>query len=214
MHLSYMNMFNPRCIVLLFCLLWTMQETALSQVKKKIVNHAPMEFKNQGEQEEYWAKQLFIKSYKPMNFDRFKDKIIVNGSVYTFGNENITISEEVENYNLIFKNGLLYPGIFNGNVNTKILNESEVKELTEQQRVLYNLGRTDNIIISAFEECKFLNSNFKQRRFKFWLTRQGMLNPTVYFLELTNEKANRRTSLQSFLQDAKLTFFKEGWIVL
>ena len=41
-----------------------------------------------------------------------------------------------------------------------------------------------------------------------------MANPQVYLFELTNEKANEKTDWKSFIKNAKLTFVKEGWIII
>jgi hypothetical protein len=34
------------------------------------------------------------------------------------------------------------------------------------------------------------------------------------FIELTNDKATPTTNIVDFIKGAKLTFFKEGWIII
>lgn len=76
------------------------------------------------------------------------------------------------------------------------------------------MARTDSLIISNLEELKFLNTMPKQRKFRFWLSRKGFANPTVYFFELTNENATSETGMSSFINGSKLTFFELGWIII
>ena len=76
------------------------------------------------------------------------------------------------------------------------------------------MSRNDSLTISEFEELKFLTKSYTQKRFRFWLFRKGTANPTVCFIELTNDKASSKTDLTTFINGAALTYFKSGWIVI
>jgi hypothetical protein len=76
------------------------------------------------------------------------------------------------------------------------------------------LFRNDSLRITDFEEVPFLNKSPTIRRFRFWLFTKGFMNPTVYFIELTNENATSKTDIRSFIKDSNLTFFINGWIII
>jgi len=87
---------------------------------------------------------------------------------------------------LIFEKGILHPEIFN----------------------------TLTLKIGSLDELEFLSNNPQVKRFKFWLYQPNMMNPQVYLFELTNDEANENTTWNSFMENAKLTFVKNGWIVI
>lgn len=173
------------------------------------------EFKNQGEQENYWAEILFEKEYKKQNYNKFNGKIeIISDNKIKFENKDLIIYCPKE-YLSIFTTGIFYPQLVIGNTeNNKILSSEEQKKLSSKERLKYNLNRNDSFSISAFEELAFLTKSPKTKRFRFWNIRPGFANPQVYFIELTNEKATEKTLLQEFIQNAQLTFIKAGHIVI
>ena len=144
----------------------------------------PTSFKNQGEQEEYWIKRFFQKEYKEQKFEIFPGRISNMNNVFIFSNDSLTVYSESVAIKAIFLKGLLYPAIIGGNQ------------------------------INNIEELKFIETDQQKRRFKFLLYRKGLLNPTVCFFELKNVKANKEISLSEFIQNANLTFFRQGWIMI
>jgi hypothetical protein len=70
------------------------------------------------------------------------------------------------------------------------------------------------LIISNFEELDFLSKTPTQKKFRFWLQGIGIVNPTVCFIELTNQDATENTDIETFIKGASLTFYKEGWIII
>lgn len=144
-------------------------------------------FKNQGEQEDYWAQELFKKEYKKQYYSKFIGEITTTDSKIKFGKvQYIELFDSNSDYNLIFEKGLFYPDILNA----------------------------ISLRIGSLKELEFLSNNPKVKRFRFWLYRPNMANPQVYLFELTNEKANEKTDWKSFIKNAKLTFVKEGWIII
>ena len=148
-------------------------------------------FRNQGEQEDYWAKQFFEKKYKKSKHSKFIGEVRINNSEIQFGEtECVKYFDPKPEYKLIFEKGLLYPAI---------------------------LG-TDTMDICCLEELTFLSDNPEIKRFRFWMWKKignvSFANPSVYLFELTNETAKKETDLGTFIENAKLTFIKYGWIVL
>lgn len=145
-------------------------------------------FKNQGEQENYWAQEHFKQKYLRQKHSRFTGNITVqNDSIMNFNFSILRIVTNKNNYYInIFKNGLIYP---------QLLNRKD-------------LG------ISSVEELDFLSDNPKVKRFRFWAWQNNSRNPQVYLFELTNTKTDNHTSFGDFCKGATLTYLKDGWIVI
>ena len=177
-------------------------------------NQPKREFKNQGEQEDYWAEQLFEKEYTKTHFDKFKGDIVINGDGFIYGDKTFVLTNTPKELKTIFSNGIFYPNIITGDTKSVVKSQAELNTLSTVQKVFYNMARTDSLTISGLEELKFLTKSYTQKRFRFWLFRKGTANPTVCFIELTNDKANSKTDLTTFINGAALTYFKSGWIVI
>ncbi len=170
------------------------------------------EFKNQGEQEEYWVEQLFEKEYSKKHFDKFKGDIVINGVGFIFDDKTFVIINTPKDLKAIFSSGIFYPNIITGDTKSVIKSQAELDTLSTEQKVFYNMTRTDSLTISDFKELKSLSKSPKYKRFKFWLWQKGFANPTACFVELTNESATDKTDLTHFIIGASLTFFREGWV--
>jgi len=156
-------------------------------------------FKNQGEQENYWAEELFKQKYRKEIFDKYNGDIkIIDDNHFLFGNQSLELYNYKSELKSVLAKGILYPQVF-------------------------GLG---DIQITDFEELKFLSHSDKAKRFKLWVFSKGFTNsilsnnasyganPTVYFIELTNKKATDKTSLEDFIKDAELTFVRRGWLII
>jgi hypothetical protein len=148
------------------------------------------EFKNQGEQEDSWTAQFFEKNYSRKKFKKYDSEIITSGDTTRYADKYFLVWT-ADKFKPIFSSGILYPTIIAG-----------------QSKRDYKLT------ISNFEELKFLNHSPTQKRFRFWLNRNTLLNPTVCFIELTNQNATDKTDIETFIRGASLTFYKEGWIII
>ncbi|MVN23551.1 hypothetical protein GO621_18685 [Mucilaginibacter sp. HMF7410] len=177
-------------------------------------NQSKKEFKNQGEQEDYSAEQLFEKEYSVKHFDKFKGVILVNGNNFNYDDQTLQIVNTAKELNGIFSKGLFYPAVITGDIKTVVKSKQELDTLSAGQKLSYYFTRADSLTISNLEELKFLTKNYTQKRFRFWLFKKGFTNPTVCFIELTNHNATSKTDLTSFINGAALTFFKSGWIVI
>ena len=142
------------------------------------------EFKNQGEQEDYWTKNFFRKEYKDQQLEVFTGRVVAAAYAFIFSGDSLFVNSQSIEMKTIFLKGLLYPSLIGGNK------------------------------ISDIEELKFIEKSLQQRRFKFLLYQKSLSNPTVCFFELTNRHATQKTTLTEFIRDTKLTFFKQGWIMI
>lgn len=173
------------------------------------------EFKNQGEQENYWAEQIFEKEYKKENYSRFNSEILVkSNSEILFHNKTLMVYCSSD-YLPIFTLGIFYPQLLIGTgENNEILSKDEFDKLTDEKKFFYNLQKNDSFSISNLEELKFLSKNPTIKRFRFWNFRSGFVNPQVYYFELTNKNANKKTSLEEFIKRSELTYIKSGHLVI
>lgn len=173
-------------------------------------------FRNQGEAEEYWAQQLFEEKYAPQVYEKFKDSIFaINESTLKFGNKTLVVLTKNAECFEIFSRGIFYPQLIIGNEeNRASKTQAELESLSSEERIFYLMGKNDSLRISSFEELKSLSKSPKVKRFRFWVNHPGVANPQVYFIELTNKKGKKKMETKQFIKDAKLTFLKEGWLIL
>ncbi|RKD86388.1 hypothetical protein [Mangrovibacterium diazotrophicum] len=162
-----------------------------------------------------WAKENFKENYQTQLYPRFTGKIIkLDSNSYKFDEKTLIIDNPSDELKYLLENGIFYPGIITGNIDTVTKTKQELDSLSESQRLFYNMSRTDSLRISDFEELKSIEKSPKQRRFKFYLFRLGFMNPQICFIELTNEKAKKDFSLGEFIKDCNVTYFKKGSILL
>jgi len=183
------------------------------------------DFKNQGEQEDYWAEELFKKDHNEQHYQRYKGPIIINGDTFGYSDKVLTVYTTPE-LKAIFEKGLFYPEIieesFKYRPKIKITGAKDtttprLKKDTSivMQNTGHDLEKPASLTIYNLEELKSLETSPRQKRFRFWLQgRYPIANATVYFMELTNENATSSTDLATFINGAKLTFFEEGWLII
>lgn len=90
----------------------------------------------------------------------------------------------------------------------------ELESLSPSQRYFYELKRGDSYTVSNLEKVTFLSNSPQVKRFRFWLFRPHDMNAQVYLFELSNETATKSTDLGEFIKNSKLTFLKDGWIII
>ena len=148
------------------------------------------------------AKNTFKRDYKKTNYAKFEGDIITKDSIFQyeeysnidyktfpiikFGDKQIIeYFDRTIDYLLIFEKGLLYPEI---------------------------LG-LESMEVGNIKELKYLSKSPKVKRFSFYIFCPNSIScAQMYFFELVNEKANIQTDWNSFLDNAKLTFVKGGWV--
>ncbi len=149
------------------------------------------DFKNQGEQEASWAAKLFDKNYIKEKYDSYTEKIVVKGNSFTFNDKVLELVEGSPEMKAFLGRGILYPELFD---------------------VEFGINKMDTLKISGLEEMKSLSKQPTSKRFKFSTSKKGLLNPTVYLIEVTNEQATSKTNIKDFIAGCSLTFFMEGWV--
>jgi hypothetical protein len=172
-------------------------------------------FAQSTEQKYPFAEEIFQTKYHQMSFEKFKGEIkMIDKHTFRFDEKILQIDQIDEENKLIFLNGIFYPNIITGNAVAQIKSKAEINSLTSQQRIIYNIIRTDSLYISNFNEIKYLNPDYRTKRFVFWLFKKGTMNPTEYYLELTNEEATKSTSIEDFIKNAVLSFFYKGSLII
>jgi hypothetical protein len=159
----------------------------VSHIQQKDTTH----FENQGDQERYWTKQYFLLKYKLQHYDKYKGKVAQDEhSNFLYGNDSISVVKDDPILKAILLSGLLYPKLFS--------------------EFLY--VKSPRVTLDDIEELPQLSTSPKVKRFKYLLWPKGMLNPSVYLIEITNNNANNKTSLINFIKEAELTFLAQSWI--
>ena len=130
-------------------------------------NQPKREFKNQGEQEDYWAEQLFEKEYTKTHFDKFKGDIVINGDGFIYGDKTFVLTNTPKELKTIFSNGIFYQNIITGDTKSVVKSQAELDTLSTVQKVFYNMARTDSLTISGLEELKFLTKSYTQKDLDF-----------------------------------------------
>lgn len=83
----------------------------------------------------------------------------------------------------------------------------------DQKNLLGWIG-IDSVTNPGLKELVYLRLGPTRRRFKFWQYRVGVSNPVVWYVELTNAKATEETEPAVFLEEAVLSFYAQGAVVL
>ena len=144
----------------------------------------------------YIPKMVFDAKYQKMEFSHFpKSQIKIVENKFYFNDKSFELTEENDDVTkLILTSGLLNPN---------------------------EINRGQNLKISIFTELPLLNPNPQTKRFKFWIYPNqdknalvNMINPSEYYFELQNENAAEKTTIQDFINGAKLTFLTFGTIIL
>jgi hypothetical protein len=170
---------------------------------------------NLNEEKYRFAKEVFNSNqYRKDNYPSFQENIqLVADNSYQFGEKIITVSIENKSYEMLFKKGIFNPDVIFGKETVK-KSKSQLDSLTSDQKIIYNFIRNDSLSICCFEELEELNPNPQTKRFKFWLIQIGVINPTEYYIEFHNKKATKKTSIEEFIENAKMTFYHKGTIII
>lgn len=169
----------------------------------------------QGQQEEKLAQDIFNKNTKIQDYPKFTGQITrLDSNSFKFDEKTLIVDNPSEGLKILLVNGIFYPNIIVGNTVAVIKTKQQLDSLSVSQKVLYNMFRTDSLRISDFEELKSLSESPKQKRFKFYLYRLGIMNPTIYYVELTNEKATKDFSVLEFMKGCRVTYIEKGSILL
>jgi hypothetical protein len=161
--------------------------------REKIDYECQGDFANASEAEQCWAERLFRTEYKAGEHKKFEGKVIHEGTIFRFGKDEFEVIDTSEDLLTVFEQGLLHPGIMAGSYEDR---RKEVK-----------------LKISNLEEIQIPDTPPGTKRFRFMISYPKVANPIVYFIELTGERLNDN-DLKSFIKKSRLTFYKQGWVML
>jgi hypothetical protein len=172
-------------------------------------------FGQKGDDVKYkFAKEVFDNNYTKTNYEKYEKEVLkIDSSTYKFEDKIIVLEIGNSRYEKLFQNGIFNPDIIFGKETSK-LKKSEIDSLSLNQKVLYNLTRNDSLAICCFEELEKLTPNPQTKRFKFWVLRNEISNPTEYYIELYNGKARKETSLEDFIENSRMTFYYKGTLII
>ncbi|WP_179336289.1 hypothetical protein [Winogradskyella costae] len=111
---------------------------------------------------------------------------ITNANEISFGNRVVEINLNDNKLRSIFEKGIVYPDLIN-----------------EKYFKIWDL-----------EELTFLNKSPKIKKFRMFVNMPERIYPQIILLELKNESADNQTSMSEFIENAKLTFIKEAWLMV
>jgi hypothetical protein len=172
------------------------------------------DFKNAGDQEDYWAKILFEGKYLKQPFEKYKGQIVkANNHTFTYGDKTLLVGTDSAGIQAIFEAGIFYPGIIFGDGPAEHKTAEELSTMSDEQKAFYSFIRSDTVAISGVKELGFLRTP-TSRRFRLLVWHMGVANPMLSFMELTNDKARKGMRTDLFLKGAMLTFFKEYSIII
>jgi hypothetical protein len=140
--------------------------------------------------------------------DTFKDLTFIQ-----FDSVRIYLDSGSAKFSSIFSSGLVTTQMFYCKWN---------KECTPPEDEIIGLGKRNfygwegnAIIITDMVLLKEVNSKATQRRFELLpraLIHTASFGKSFYFLELTNDNANSKTDIETFIKGARVTLFKYGWM--
>lgn len=171
-------------------------------------------------------KRVFDTDYHIQKIEKFKGKIdVVDSSTIKYDDKTLSFKSSNPNVKLLFTYGILYPEVINQALQVTVIKDGKAinridlepaKKLRKKSNstVFDDFFGTDNLSFSNFEELYYLEDSFNKKRFTFWLSRKRIMNPTVYYFELTNDIATKETSIVDFIKGAKLTVLREGEVII
>jgi len=205
-----------------FSSLWAVAQNTLKASPKT----AEPDFKNEGEQEDYWVADLFKNHYRRESYLKYEGKIIAKGDDFIYDGQVINVYAQPE-LKQLFEKGIIYPSLVlsanNGNDSTfKVKLIVRLSKSDDDRNGLAgnsqmdstSVPNLDSLSMGRFEELKTLETSPHQKRFRCVLMIKGLLNPQLYYLEFSNEKATDHTDFATFMHGAALTFLRRGSVLI
>ena len=145
-----------------------------------------------------FASETFKYKYQKKHYERFENVKMIDSTLLAFDDILLRMDFEDTTFKKIFSSGVFNLSALWGKEIKKPFFANKDKELT----------------FCCVEELKELNPDFKTKRYKFWLFWSGLLNPTESYFEIYNEEATENSSFEEFLENAVMTFFWLGSMIL
>lgn len=177
------------------------------------------------EQNELKRENSFFKHrYQPKTYKKYPGNIsfdTTHGSTFIqFDTIRVYLFYNTDTLKSIFTTGLLSAQMIYCAIDSSCMATPEIEAFDSIGKpVIFDLwGWTGHTItIDFFKLLTNVDSKPTQRRFKFWVypykIRMNGGND-ILFLELTNENADEKTDIETFIKGAKVTFLKRGWSMI
>jgi hypothetical protein len=150
----------------------------------------------------------FKNDYKKKNYRKFAGKMTLNDKQILFDNKTVFYDPSDKITTLLLKEGLIYPQLLTGFQVDKFENEDSdrtQKRFARLQKNWKDAFDVNNIRLSNASEQAFLSSDPTVRRYKVLCKDPKFPNIMAYYFELTDKKADLKTSTEDFIKNAKLT---------
>jgi len=168
-----------------------------------------------GDEKYRFSKEVFKTEYKKDFYKRYNGNIeAINENTLKFGKKILIVSTDNKQNRQIFEKGIFNPDIVFGKTTTIPLNKEQIDTFSTSEKIFYNLARNDSLNICCVEELTKLNPNYQTKRYIFWLFQMGKANPTEYYFEIYNKKAKKISSFEEFIENAVMTFYYKGTLIL
>jgi hypothetical protein len=130
-----------------------------------------------------------------IHFPRFTEPTIVSKDTIKFDSSCIIIHYTDPELKKIFELGLVFPDL--------IYAASTMGDKFEFKQTF----NTDTLSISNVSELHVPSQRADTKCFSFLLWRKKMANPSLYLFELSNKMTNSKTTIKTFIENAKVTAF-------
>jgi hypothetical protein len=154
------------------------------------------------------AVEHFKNNYKKKNYKRFSGAISVKDDQIQFDDKVVFYDKSDKITKLILQEGLVYPQLLTDFQVDKFDNEDSdrtQKRFARLQKNWKDAFDVNKIKLNNASELIFLSSDPTVKRFKISCKDPKFPNMMAYYFEFTNKKADKNTSVESFIKESKLT---------
>ncbi len=206
-------------IIIFFLLLLSIQSCSYHWSKYELTNGEKLwvrSYKDYQKQEHYEDKLIFKNRKSDQAYQKYSGIITsdtTHGSTFIqFDSVRVYLFGDAYKFKSVFTSGLISGQMLFCKMNSscKPIKEIKITDAVTGEPIIENLwGWTGyTITIDYFEELKNIKSKPTQRKFKFWVYPYKIRfngGNSIYLLELTNDKANKKTDMEEFIKGASVT---------
>ena len=160
----------------------------------------------------------------PHYYKRFSGEIvIVDSTTIRFDEKTLFVYTNDTSLRIIFELGIIYPELFGGKTNNQLNSTLDSNSAQDDTNVIITEYKGKYSFESIFGGDSLSISNLKfsfssispnNRTIYFWLFRNGLMNPTEYWIELYNKNATKETDIETFIEGAKLISITQGSLLI
>ena len=154
--------------------------------------------------------------------NRFEGDITqVDSITYKYDDKVLIVINTSSEFSSIFKKGILHPDLF---ISTGYDNDTQadiedsdtsVIVIELENNCMYDsIFGNDSLTISDLKSIGSSRIKSKTMQFSFLLFRQGLANPTEYYIKLNNPNSNKKMDMKTFIEGARLIQIKIGSLLI